>query len=112
MEERGSPSRRDDGDGDGGGGVCSHSHCVPSRELVSSLGDYVNVAHGGATDATRALSHLQPSLFRRTVALRLHPNPSNVFSRDVLRGILFRSSRERNSLQIPGSTKNDPPIVG
>ena len=32
--------------------------CVPSPDLVSSLGDYVNVAHGGATDATRALSHL------------------------------------------------------
>lgn len=41
--------------------------------LAVQPSDYVNVAHGGATDASRRLSHLR-SLLQR-VGIRLHPNP-------------------------------------
>lgn len=57
--------------------------------LAVQPGDYVNVAHGGATDAFRRLSHL---LY--CVGIRLHPNPNITPSAAMLRRILFRSSNE------------------
>lgn len=50
---------------DGMPGVAWKPHTATVR-LAVQPGDYVNVAHGGATDASRRLSHLRfPPLSRR-----------------------------------------------
>jgi len=62
---------------------------IATVRLAVQPGDHVNVAHGGATDAFRRLSHL---LY--CVGIRLHPNPNITPSAAMLRRILFRSSNE------------------
>lgn len=76
-------------------------------------GDYVNVAHGGATDATRSPSS-PPSLSSSSShAYTLIPITSPAAT---LRGILFRSSeeipykfRQARGCELKGKRSDDPP---